>query len=727
MPLFFRKRKPSEDSKKRLEYQLCLSKEVGAGDILDISACELTEVPTSAFSICKVLQKKVFILHGNQLKSMVPKGCCINFLVTLKVLDLHENKLTSLPDDIGQLASLQVLNIENNQIKTLPDSIGDLRLLQTLNVKGNCLSQLPSSVGRMSSLRTLDLSENSVRELPRDLALARTLESLTLDAALMSYPPASVCTTGTEDIQRFLCTELGEEYCPPSQFLLPVLESDSGKQSSDNVDSLEVAWQSKFNDLEKRKEQKHQEKLAFERQLEEKQKEHHQLLLMNNSHKENILLSVRQEQERLELGVSVQQRFQEVERQRILGKVRQAETGIASRISNLLLDSKRQRKSAEFLQQLEEDRIRMEQLTAITQEETNSLRKREVAVAMQKMLSESCSMRLMQEASDSRRQSLVTEACRSLESQDRKFDQVLSLQQLDKSKAIACILQEEEMQKAAFQALQLQKDSVHGYIQQQIRLIEGELMQLTKLEVKRHNLDAENLQEMLWEQRSALSDLLQQLLKEKDQREVELRQVLQEMELKSDSNQQNYWLIQYQRLLDAKPLSLRMQEAGVESDLVNLLCKLSAQHYLPILAHHRVTSEALRHMTTKDLCKLGINETGIQKALLNWAREQAFTPPEGACKADPQEEEAVPSPSSPPSAPFETPTSTPPLTPVNPSAPSPIDSPGSSECVVCMETESQVIFLPCGHVCCCQMCSDALQTCPLCRSNIAQHIRLYHG
>uniref|UniRef100_A0A673Y7G6 Uncharacterized protein n=1 Tax=Salmo trutta TaxID=8032 RepID=A0A673Y7G6_SALTR len=44
MPLFFRKRKPSEDSKKRLEYQLCLSKEVGAGDILDISACELTEV-----------------------------------------------------------------------------------------------------------------------------------------------------------------------------------------------------------------------------------------------------------------------------------------------------------------------------------------------------------------------------------------------------------------------------------------------------------------------------------------------------------------------------------------------------------------------------------------------------------------------------------------------------------------------------------------------------------
>lgn len=39
---------------------------------------------------------------------------------------------------------------------------------------------------------------------------------------------------------------------------------------------------------------KMQQKLAFERHLEEKQKEHTQLLLMNNSRKENMLNSVRQ-------------------------------------------------------------------------------------------------------------------------------------------------------------------------------------------------------------------------------------------------------------------------------------------------------------------------------------------------------------------------------------------------------------------------------------------------
>ncbi|XP_040013331.1 E3 ubiquitin-protein ligase LRSAM1-like [Xiphias gladius] len=481
-------------------------------------------------------------------------------------------------------------------------------------------------------------------------------------------------------------------------------------------------------------EQKQQEKLAFERHLEERQKEHTQLLLMNTSRKENILNSVRQEQERMEKGVSQQQRAQEAERLVVLEKVRQAEDSISSRISNMLMDNNRQKKSTEFLQAMEEDRIRMEHLTAITQEEASSLRKREVAAAMQKMLSDSCAMSLLQEASDCRRRSLVSEAYRSMETLDRKFDKMLSLQALDKSKAIAHILQEEEMQKAAFQALQLQKDAVHGYIRNQIKLIEGELMQMTKLEIKKSNLDAENLQEVLVEQRTALSDLLQQLLKQRDQREQELRQILAEIELKSESNQQNYWMIQYQRLLDAKPFSLRMQEVGLEKELVNMLCKLSAQHYLPILARHRVTTEALRYMNSSDLKKLGINELGIQKALLSWAQEHQ---PEGACKADHQDEVAeviptAPSPSSPPSLPNISTHQIPsppisPGTPVTPSAPSPVDGPGSSECVVCMETGSQVVFLPCGHVCCCQVCSDALQNCPLCRSNISQRIRLYHS
>lgn len=74
----------------------------------------LLQVPSSAFSICKVLQKKVrttwrwgfffscifvhshmssyavpqvFILHNNELRLLVPRGCDISALATLKVME----------------------------------------------------------------------------------------------------------------------------------------------------------------------------------------------------------------------------------------------------------------------------------------------------------------------------------------------------------------------------------------------------------------------------------------------------------------------------------------------------------------------------------------------------------------------------------------------------------------------------------------------------------------
>lgn len=55
----------------------------------------------------------------------------------------------------------------------------------------------------------------------------------------------------------------------------------------------------------------------------------------------NPCVSVFQEQERVEQGVTQQQKVQEAGRQKLLGKVRQAEASISTRISTLLLDNKR--------------------------------------------------------------------------------------------------------------------------------------------------------------------------------------------------------------------------------------------------------------------------------------------------------------------------------------------------------------------------------------------------
>ncbi|KYO23064.1 E3 ubiquitin-protein ligase LRSAM1 isoform X2 [Alligator mississippiensis] len=727
MPLFFRKKKPSDDARKRLEYQMCLAKEAGADDILDISKCELPEIPYGAFATCKVLQKKVLIVHTNNLTSLVPKSCSIQSLITVKVLDLHDNQLTSLPADIGQLTFLQVLNIERNLLKSLPQSIGDLAQLQTLNVKGNKLKELPTTLGGLRSLRTLDVSENHLQELPPVLAHIRTLETLTLDASSMTYPPADVCSAGTESIQQFLCRESGIEYSPPSQYLLPVLESDGGETSVDGVDQTtckymeeEGKWQNKFLDYEKRKEQKMLEKLEFERRLDMGQREHAQLMQQSSNQKDEILQSVKEEQVRLEKGLTKHQRYLESERLKLLEQLKQTEQGIASRIQKLLEENQRQKQSSEILKSLENERIRMEQLMAITQEETEHLRKRDVASAMQQMLAESYKNKFIQMTYESRRQDLVNQACSSLAEMDQKFQQILAWQQLDQSKAISQILQEIEMQKAAFEALQVKKDLMHRQIRNQIKLIETELLQLTQLELKRQELDTETLQEVIADQRQALSNLLQQLLKEKKQREEELHQILYEMEAKSETKQENYWLIQYQRLLNQKPLSLKLQEEGMERQLVNLLIELSAEQYMPIFAHHRISLEMLSTMTTSDLEKIGITETGLQHTILRRAQEilaVAETIPE-LLKRTEAEVPATPEPSAPseeiPSAVF-------------PSAAQLELDERRSECVVCMEREAHMIFLTCGHVCCCQTCCEALRTCPLCRQDIVQRIRIFHS
>ncbi|XP_036272203.1 E3 ubiquitin-protein ligase LRSAM1 isoform X2 [Pipistrellus kuhlii] len=699
MPLFFRKRKPSEEARKRLEYQMCLAKEAGADDILDISNCELSEIPFGAFATCKVLQKKVLIVHTNQLTSLLPKSCSLLSLITIKVLDLHENQLTALPEDLGQLTALQVLNLEKNQLTYLPRSIGNLTQLQTLNVKDNKLKELPDTVGELRSLRTLDIRDNELRRLPQMLAHARTLETLSLDASSMVFPPLEVCGAGTEAIQQFLCKESGLEYYPPSQYLLPVLEQegaqscqDSPDGPSDRLSREEAEWQNRFSDYEKRKEQKMLEKLEFERRLELGQREHAQLLQQSHSQKDEILQSVRKEQSRLDHGLSEHQRYLDAERQRLQEQLKQTEQNISKRIQKLLEDNQRQRKNSELLKSLENDRIRMEQLMTITQEETENLRRREIASAMQQMLTESCKNRFLQMTYETQRQNLVQQACSSMAAMDERFQQILSWQQMDQNKAISQILQESAMQKAAFEALQVKKDLMHRQIRNQ---------------------------EMVAEQRWALSSLLQQLLKEKTQREEELRAILTELEAKSETKQENYWLIQYQRLLNQKPLSLKLQEEGMERPLAALLVELSAEHYLPIFAHHRISLDMLSRMSLEDLAKVGVSEAGLQHEILRKARElldAARIQPE-LLKPPPAEALGAPEPT----APEEPPESS------KPSAPPAELEVQASECVVCLEREAQMIFLNCGHVCCCLQCCQPLRTCPLCRQEIAQRLRIYHS
>ncbi|KAK3596950.1 hypothetical protein CHS0354_002517 [Potamilus streckersoni] len=46
-------------------------------------------------------------------------------------------------------------------------------------------------------------------------------------------------------------------------------------------------------------------------------------------------------------------------------------------------------------------------------------------------------------------------------------------------------------------------------------------------------------------------------------------------------------------------------------------------------------------------------------------------------------------------------------------------------CKICMENPVRVIFLPCGHFVCCELCAPAFQKCPICRKHIQQFVKTF--
>ncbi len=73
------------------------------------------------------------------------------------------------------------------------------------------------------------------------------------------------------------------------------------------------------------------------------------------------------------------------------------------------------------------------------------------------------------------------------------------------------------------------------------------------VEMTKKDLRVEFEKEAMAEKRETLTKLLMQLMKQKEERATELQSRLHEMEENRSKETDNYWLIQYQKLLDSKP------------------------------------------------------------------------------------------------------------------------------------------------------------------------------
>ncbi|KAK1273753.1 Disease resistance protein RPM1 [Acorus gramineus] len=88
----------------------------------------------------------------------------------LRVLDLQDALIDSIPDELGDLFNLRFLGLSNTKVKMLPKSLKRLQNLQTLDLAYSNVDKIPNGVTRLPNLRHVFL-QNSFQD---DLWIVKT-------------------------------------------------------------------------------------------------------------------------------------------------------------------------------------------------------------------------------------------------------------------------------------------------------------------------------------------------------------------------------------------------------------------------------------------------------------------------------------------------------------------------------------------------------------------------
>jgi len=138
--------------------------------------CNVNDVPLDQFKKMSRTQR-IGITRGN-VSQLSPEIAAFSDLIRLQI---HDQKLQSVPSSIGQLNKLEILMLGGNNLQSLPKEIGNLTGLRVLHAYDNALTSVPEEIGNLTMLEELDLHTNSIKRLPKSMyKLAKTLRVLYL-------------------------------------------------------------------------------------------------------------------------------------------------------------------------------------------------------------------------------------------------------------------------------------------------------------------------------------------------------------------------------------------------------------------------------------------------------------------------------------------------------------------------------------------------------------------
>ncbi len=88
----------------------------------------------------------------------------------IKILNLSNNNLKSLPSEIGEFVNLEELYLDNNILEgAIVAEIRKMTHLKILSAKNNNLTGIPAEIGQLSNLYSIDFSNNSIDTMPNEI------------------------------------------------------------------------------------------------------------------------------------------------------------------------------------------------------------------------------------------------------------------------------------------------------------------------------------------------------------------------------------------------------------------------------------------------------------------------------------------------------------------------------------------------------------------------------
>ncbi|XP_019868665.1 leucine-rich repeat-containing protein 20 [Aethina tumida] len=128
---------------------------------LDLSKCQLMQVPDAVYHLMRHTELKTCDLSDNVITKIPPKFAVKFSLIT--DLNLSHNQMSKLPDECADLKSLERLDISYNTFISLPNCIFKIPKLLHLNASNNHIVDIEVEFMKEApSLQVVDLTNNPV-------------------------------------------------------------------------------------------------------------------------------------------------------------------------------------------------------------------------------------------------------------------------------------------------------------------------------------------------------------------------------------------------------------------------------------------------------------------------------------------------------------------------------------------------------------------------------------